>query len=60
MIKEGSQIASVNVTLPVTEFLSEMFSCPNRKQVFSPPKLTAKHKLNGPAGPKDGTHESFE
>ena len=39
MIEEGKQKASVTATLPVTEFLRKIFWCPNRKGVFSLPKL---------------------
>ena len=42
---EGDFIASGPLTLPVTEFLREIFFCQNlnRKQVFSPQELTARH-----------------
>ena len=47
--RKGNKIASVPVTLPVTDFLREIFCCLNAKLVFSLQKLTAKHKLE-PAG----------
>ena len=36
--------ASIPVNVPITEFLREIFCCPNRNHVFPPPKLIAKHK----------------
>ena len=43
MTEEGSQIASVPVTLKVTEVLRVTFCCPNAIGVFSR-NLTEKHK----------------
>ena len=47
MVDAENQITSVYVALKVAEILRNLFCCPNRRLVFSPENLTAKHRLGG-------------